>query len=318
MDSLNNKINTSIKSLNFETLQPSELYAPVDYILSLGGKRIRPILVTMACKLFCGDGSKAIPQAAAIELFHNFTLIHDDIMDEAPTRRSKPTIHTKWDLNTGILSGDVLMMKAYERLADCDSKYLAEVLRVFNSTGILVCEGQQLDINFETRLDVTTDEYIEMITLKTAVLLEGSLKVGAIIGDGSKDNIKLLGQFGVNLGIAFQLQDDILDAYGDPDKFGKQVGGDIFANKKTILLITALNSKTTNKDELLSLLELKDGSKVEKILEFYKKSNAKQIAINLRDQYFSKAINFLTQVEGSDQDKQFFIDMANKLQVREV
>ncbi|MBL4658053.1 MAG: polyprenyl synthetase family protein [Flavobacteriales bacterium] len=220
--------------------QPRELYDPIDYILSNGGKRARPVLVMMACGLFTDEPDISLPAALAVEIFHNFTLVHDDIMDNAPLRRNKPTVHEKWGDNVAILSGDAMMVKAYEQLLKCDPHYLAKVLAIFNSAALNVCEGQQMDMNFQEAKDVTIEEYVRMIELKTSTLLAASLKLGAILGGAADEQADLLWSFGRNIGIAFQLQDDILDVYGEEGKFGKLVGGDIVAGKKTFLLLKAL------------------------------------------------------------------------------
>jgi geranylgeranyl diphosphate synthase, type II len=227
---------------------PANLYEPIKYIMSLGGKRIRPVMVLMATELFTDEVTKAIDVALAIETFHNFTLVHDDIMDNAPLRRGKQTVHEKWGVNNAILSGDVMMVASNKHLSKVEISVLKPVLDTFNLTAQGVCEGQQLDMEFESRDDVSIEEYIEMIRLKTAVLLGGAMKLGAIVGGADEKDAELLYQFGENLGVAFQLQDDILDVYGDPEKFGKQVGGDIISNKKTFLHLTAkalLNAEET-------------------------------------------------------------------------
>src|ERR1700759_413091 len=232
-------IGNAVKELNYPEY-PAQLYEPISYILSLGGKRMRPALLLMACDLFGGDVDAAIPPALAIEVFHNFTLMHDDIMDNAPIRRGHATVHTKWNQNVGILSGDVMLVQGYKLMMQVPDHLLRPILDIFNVTAIGVCEGQQLDMEFEELTNVSIDEYLNMIKLKTAVVLGGALKIGALIGGADTKDADLLSDFGVNLGIAFQLQDDILDVYGDPEKFGKQVGGDIISNKKTYLLLKSL------------------------------------------------------------------------------
>src|ERR1700754_2000455 len=217
-------INEAVDKLNFPK-QPAELYEPISYILSLGGKRLRPALLLMACDLFGGDVESAVEPAHAIEVFHNFTLMHDDIMDNAPLRRGQVTVHQKWNANVAILSGDAMMVESNKLIMKVPDAILRQVMDVFNATATGVCEGQQIDMSFEQRGNVGIEEYLNMIRLKTAVLLGGTLKIGAIIGGATPADAQLLYDFGVNLGIAFQLQDDILDVYGDPDKFGKQVGG---------------------------------------------------------------------------------------------
>ena len=223
---------------------PDELYDPIRYIMSLGGKRFRPLLTLLAASLYTDEWETALKPAMAVEVFHNFTLMHDDIMDQAPLRRGQPTVHEKWNANTAILSGDVMLIKAYELLIQVADDKLRIVLDRFNTTSAEVCEGQQLDMNFETRWDVTEEEYLEMIRLKTSVVLGMSLELGGIIGGADEESKKLLYTAGESIGIGFQLKDDLLDVYGDPEKFGKQVGGDIIANKKTFLLIEALSKST--------------------------------------------------------------------------
>ncbi len=216
------------------------LYDPVNYIMSLGGKRMRPALVLMANDLFDGKLEDAINPALAVEVFHNFTLLHDDIMDKAPIRRGEPTVHEKWGINEAILSGDVMMVQAVQLMTQCPDRVLRDVLDVFNVTAVEVCEGQQMDMDFELRDDVSVEEYLKMIELKTSVLLAGALKIGALIGGASRSDADAMYEFGRNLGVSFQIMDDILDVYGDQQKFGKQVGGDIIENKKTYLMLNAL------------------------------------------------------------------------------
>src|ERR1700761_9383330 len=232
-------ISDAVKKLAFPEY-PAALYEPISYILSIGGKRMRPALLLMACDLFGGDVDDALAPALAIEVFHNFTLMHDDIMDNAPLRRGRTTVHERWNKNVAILSGDVMLIEGYKLMMQVKDHLLRQILDIFNNTAVDVCEGQQIDMEFEQRNDVTIKEYINMIRLKTAVVLGGALKIGALLGGASTKDANLLADFGVNLGLAFQLQDDILDVYGNPEKFGKQVGGDIIANKKTYLLLKAL------------------------------------------------------------------------------
>ncbi|GAB5419299.1 MAG: polyprenyl synthetase family protein [Crocinitomicaceae bacterium] len=241
---------------------PAELYEPLRYFLKLGGKRIRPVLTLLASEMFGSTAEEALPQALSIEVFHNFTLIHDDIMDEAPTRRKMPTVHEKWNPNIAILSGDVLLIKAYQLLAQVSPEKLPEVMEVFNTTAVEVCEGQQMDMNFEDRMDVTISEYIEMIRLKTSVLLGGALEIGAIVAGASKEDRKRIYDFGQHLGIAFQIQDDILDLYADPEKFGKMVGGDVVANKKTLLYLIAVTNATREQLEILKQLQVEENIEV--------------------------------------------------------
>ncbi|MBC5840717.1 MAG: polyprenyl synthetase family protein [Flavobacteriaceae bacterium] len=224
--------------------EPRNLYEPIHYILGLGGKRIRPVLTLMTAEIFETDYKKALPAALAVEVFHNFSLVHDDIMDDAPLRRGQTTVHEKWDLNTGILSGDAMLILAYQYFESYQPKIFRKLAKLFSKTALQVCEGQQWDVDFEVRDDVTIPEYLKMIEYKTAVLVAAAMKMGAIIAQSSKDNAKLIYDFGLNLGLAFQLQDDYLDAFGDPETFGKQVGGDIIENKKTYLYLKAMEFST--------------------------------------------------------------------------
>lgn len=232
--------------------EPKNLYEPIDYILQLGGKRMRPILTLMAADIFSSDYKKALPAALAVEVFHNFTLIHDDIMDEAPLRRGKKTVHQKWNLNTGILSGDAMLILAYQFFENYEPEVFQELAKLFSKTALEVCDGQQLDVDFETRNDVTIEEYIEMIRLKTSVLVAAALKMGAIVSKTDKKNADLIYDFGLNLGLAFQLQDDYLDTFGNSETFGKQIAGDIIENKKTYLYLKAL--KLADKKDQQKLL----------------------------------------------------------------
>ncbi len=233
------------------TRDPKGLYAPIEYELSLGGKRIRPVLMLMAYNLYKENVESILPQAAGLETYHNHTLLHDDLMDQAEVRRGKPTVHKKWNANTAILSGDAMLILAYRLMADCPVEHLKEVLRIFTETTMEICEGQQWDMEFETRMDVMVDEYIEMIRLKTSVLLAAALKIGALMADAPVEDADKLYEFGVKMGLAFQLQDDWLDVYGDPKVFGKKLGGDILCNKKTYLLITALKQAAPEQREAL-------------------------------------------------------------------
>lgn len=314
-------ISAGLKSLDLHNRKPKGLYEPASYLMNLGGKRMRPALVLAAYALFKDNFEVAIPQALAVELFHNFTLAHDDIMDDAPYRRGKATIHTKWNLNTGILSGDLIMIKAYEELIKCPSNQLPEILKAFNQTAIDVCEGQQLDVDFETSNKVSIDDYLKMISLKTAALLDGSLKIGAMRANAPDEEIKLIGDFGMNLGIAFQLQDDILDAYGDPKKFGKQVGGDIIANKKTYLLLTALQlAKPTQLSKLFELLNQNFNAeeKVQKTLYVFNEIGVKGFALNEMDNYYQKAENALALIDVDESRKATLYSILNSLRVRDI
>ena len=237
-----------LKSQNIDK-EPATLYQPIDYILQLGGKRMRPVLTLMTADIFEIDYKLALPAAMAIEVFHNFSLVHDDIMDDAPLRRGQVTVHEKWNINTGILSGDAMLILAYQYFENYQPKTFRKLAKLFSKTALEVCEGQQYDVDFETRNDVTIAEYLKMIEFKTAVLVAAAMKMGAIIAQTSKENSKLIYDFGLNLGLAFQLQDDYLDAFGDPKTFGKQVGGDIIENKKTYLYLKALEFSKTDEKE---------------------------------------------------------------------
>jgi len=275
--------------------QPASLYEPNEYFLKLGGKRVRPVLCLMGNELFDDIIPDAWHAATAIELFHNFTLIHDDIMDKAPLRRGKQTVHTKYNDSTALLAGDVMLVRAYEYLNKISSAYLSKVLTLFNKTAIEVCEGQQMDMDYESQANVNMNDYLRMIELKTSVALAASLKVGALLGGGGVGNQNLLYEFGRKLGIAFQVQDDYLDAFGDQGKTGKQVGGDILANKKTFLLIHAMESPS-HKKELEQLLKTNPGDKVEKVVAVYKDCKADEWALQLKNKYFDEAVTHLEDI----------------------
>ncbi len=277
--------------------EPSSLYEPNDYFLKLGGKRIRPVLCLMGNDLFEEINPDAWHVATAIELFHNFSLIHDDIMDKAPLRRGMETVHKKFGDSTALLAGDVMLVTAYEYINRINKSYLQRIMHLFNRTAKEVCEGQQLDMDFEKRKDVGLDEYIQMIGLKTSVLLAASLKMGAILGGAGERNHNLLYEFGKKLGIAFQVQDDYLDAFGDPKKFGKKVGGDILANKKTFLLIHTMEIATGSvKKELNQLLNETDEGKVDRILNIFKQCEVDKWALELQNRYLDAALNNLNDI----------------------
>jgi geranylgeranyl diphosphate synthase type II len=287
-----------IENIKFPS-DPSNLYNPLTYFLTLGGKRMRPMATLIAGDLFGAEIEETKYAALAIELFHNFSLIHDDIMDKAPLRRGKVTVHEKWNDNIAILSGDVLFVKAYELLAKNDCKYLLPLLACFNRTAVEVCEGQQLDMDFEQREDVSLDEYLNMIRLKTSVLLGAAFEMGAIIGEASKENIKNIYAFGVNLGIAFQIQDDLLDLYGESEKVGKQKGGDILADKKTILSILAKsNANSSQKEELIKIQKEKNlEAKINRTLQLFQSLNIKENCISVMEDYYSKAAKSIEALE---------------------
>lgn len=279
-----------IENIKFPST-PANLYDPLSYFLTLGGKRMRPMATLIAGDLFGVSIENTKYAALAVELFHNFSLIHDDIMDKAPLRRGKETVHQKWNDNIAILSGDVLFVKAYEMLAKNDIKYLGELLKCFNRTAIEVCEGQQLDMDFENRDNVSLDDYINMIRLKTSVLLGAAFEMGAIIGEASEENINCIYSFGVNLGIAFQIQDDLLDLYGESDKVGKQKGGDVLANKKTILSILAKsNADNVQLNELRSIQnEIDNDKKIKRTLDLFDLLKVKEKCILIMNEYYSIA-----------------------------
>lgn len=301
--------------------KPVELYKPESYILNLGGKRIRPILALMACDLFNRPIASALDSALCVELFHNFSLIHDDILDNAPLRRNKPTVHKKWNTNIAILSGDVMLVKAFEVLLKYPAEEFKHLSEVFSKTAIEVCEGQQMDMNFENMEHVSTDDYIQMITFKTAVLLGCSLQMGAINAQASKEDQLHIYEFGKHLGIAFQLLDDILDAFAeDKEKFGKQIGGDIISNKKTFLLLKAFElANTVQKEKLSKLLLLKEEQAEEKInsvLAIYNELDVKALAIEEADKHTKIALEHLFKVN-ADTDKKnelqlFSIHLLNR------
>lgn len=297
--------------------QPANLYEPIKYIMSLGGKRIRPVMVLMATELFTDDVSKALDVALAIETFHNFTLVHDDIMDNAPLRRGKQTVHEKWGVNNAILSGDVMMVESNKHLSKVAISVLKPVLDTFNQTAQGVCEGQQLDMEFESRNDVSIAEYIEMIRLKTAVLLGGAMKLGAIVGGADEKNADLLYQFGENLGVAFQLQDDILDVYGNPEKFGKQVGGDIIANKKTFLHLKAKTLIQTNEIDILLGEHQHTSDKVKAVTLLYNHYGIRELAEVEMEQYLTKAHQALDSLAVAENRKNHLKELAEQIMARE-
>ncbi len=291
------KIEQEIAQLQF-TCPPKSLYDPIEYILSLGGKRIRPALVLMACNLYKDNVDTALKPALGLEVFHNFTLLHDDLMDEADKRRNKPTVHKVWNANTAILSGDAMLIAAYQLIGETKSESLKEILDLFTVTALEICGGQQYDMEFESRTDVTENEYIEMIRLKTAVLLACALKMGAIMGNAPKADADALYQFGINIGLAFQLQDDLLDVYGNTATFGKNIGGDILCNKKTFMLINALRlSSNAQKTELNNWITKKTFDPAEKIAAvtaIYDQLRLKELSEEKIHAYYNEAMNNLT------------------------
>jgi geranylgeranyl diphosphate synthase type II len=297
---------------------PASLYEPGEYFLSIGGKRIRPILCVLGNELFSEITEDAWSLATAIELFHNFTLIHDDMMDAASLRRGMQTVHTKYGDNTALLTGDVMLIRAYEKLQNINPAYLPKILSLFNTTAREVCEGQQLDMDFEKMPSVTLDAYIQMITLKTSVLLAASLEMGAILGGATPGNCKHLYEFGKNLGIAFQIQDDYLDAFGDPEKFGKEVGGDIRQNKKTFLLLHALEVATPDQRAKLDTLLASNGpDKVPQVMDIFKACNVDAWAIELKEKYLQMALANLDDIAVTSTRKSALLALANNLMQRE-
>lgn len=306
---------------NFETAHfpdsPASLYEPGEYFLQIGGKRIRPVMCLLGNELFSDIHKDAYQAALAIELFHNFTLVHDDIMDEASLRRGMPTVHTKYDTNTALLVGDVMLIRAYEFLQHLQPSYLPKILKIFNQTAREVCEGQQLDMDFSKMLEVTMDQYIHMITLKTSVLLAASLEIGAIIGGASENNCHHLYEFGKKIGIAFQIQDDYLDAFGNAADFGKEVGGDIKQNKKTFLLLHALSvANPEQRKELDTLLATNNEDKVEKVLAIFNACGVAKWAEDLKAKYMQEAFEHLEAIAVVNARKQPLKDLANYLMNR--
>ena len=296
---------------------PNTLYAPGEYFLTIGGKRIRPVMCMMGNELFSDIHPDAFVVARAIELFHNFTLVHDDMMDEANLRRGMPTVHTKYDSNTALLVGDVMLIRAYEFLQNVQPSYLPKILKIFNKTAREVCEGQQLDMDFSKMEQVNMEQYIHMITLKTSVLLAASLEIGAIIGGASESNCHHLYEFGKKVGIAFQIQDDYLDAYGDAAIFGKEPGGDIKQNKKTFLLIHALEvANAKQKAELHELMKSDAADKVEKVLAIFKACKVDAWAEELKAKYMNEAFAHLENIAVVEKRKQPIIDLAHYLMNR--
>jgi geranylgeranyl diphosphate synthase type II len=318
-EQLQSLVNKAINDTKY-TEEPAELYEPISYLMQLGGKRMRPVLVLVSTELFGGQVEKALDAAIGIEIFHNFTLMHDDIMDKAPIRRGKATVHVKWNESAAILSGDVMFVEAYKLMIKVEDSILRDVLAIFSDTASGVCQGQQADMNFESRNDVSLEEYLEMIRQKTAVLLAGSMQIGALIGGASKDQAELLYEFGENLGLAFQLQDDILDVYGDPEKFGKQVGGDILSNKKTFMLIKAKELATGNiADELNQWIETNDNptAKVEAITNIYNQLKVRKLAESVMEDYVQTALYALDKIEVESDRKNLLRGFAEQLLIRE-
>lgn len=312
-------INTELQKRadNLKKMSPASLYSPVDYSLEMGGKRLRPVLLLMSCNMFSDSVENAIPAAIAIEVFHNFTLLHDDIMDKAELRRNRPTVHKKFSENGAILSGDVMAFLSYQYLLECKSERLNEVLGLFTKTAIEVCEGQQYDMEFENKMNVYETEYLEMIRLKTAVLLACGLKAGALLANAKTEVADQLYEFGINLGLAFQLQDDLLDSFGNQESFGKKIGGDILANKKTFLSIKALeNASGSQKTELLWWMnkkKFKPTEKIEGVLEIYNQLNIKELTEQKVESYFNKCRDIFQQISIEDNRKKHLHEISNNM-----
>ena len=313
-------------SKHFDSLilqkEPTNLYEPIQYILALGGKRLRPVLTLMATEVFDADAEKALAAATAVEVFHNFSLIHDDIMDDAPLRRGKETVHEKWNINTGILSGDAMLILAYQYFEEYEPTIFRALAQLFSKTALEVCEGQQYDVDFETRDDVTIPEYLKMIEYKTAVLVGAAMKMGAIVAETSTENANAIYDFGLNLGIAFQLQDDYLDAFGNPETFGKQVGGDIIENKKTYLYLKAMEfASETQKEQLLHLFSIQpndNSDKINSVKEIFNETGASAATQEAIESYTLKALKTLDEVQISVDKKIILEAFAQKLMSRNV
>ncbi len=316
---LQQRITSAFESSTF-IFPPQQLYKPIHYTLEQGGKRIRPLLVLMATDLFGGDVEKALYPAMGLEIFHNFTLLHDDIMDQAPLRRGRPTVHSRWDINTAILSGDTMFVIAYEYVAKTEPALLPSVLDLFNDTARKVCEGQQYDMNYETMQVVTIDDYLMMIRLKTAVLIACSLKLGAIIAGASTTDAEIIYDAGIELGLAFQLQDDYLDAFGDVSVFGKTIGGDISTNKKTFLYLKALEVARDNDLESFRLLtdpaEAPSG-KVDRTIALYRKLNIDRITAMEVESHHNKAMEILKRLSVDPEQSSELIKIMNKMLARD-
>jgi geranylgeranyl diphosphate synthase type II len=310
-----------LESQNIEK-EPKNLYQPIDYILQLGGKRLRPVLTLMTTDIFNADYKLALPAAMAVEVFHNFSLVHDDIMDDAPLRRGNSTVHEKWNINTGILSGDAMLILAYQHFEQYEPAVFRDLAKLFSKTALEVCEGQQYDVDFETRSDVTIPEYLKMIEYKTAVLVAAAMKMGAIIAETSEENANLIYNFGLNLGLAFQLQDDYLDAFGNPETFGKQVGGDIIENKKTYLYLKAIEfSKPEEKEQLLHYFSIQPKDNLDKInavREIFNATGASVATQKSIQDFTLKAFDTLEKINISEDKKAVLKAFGENLMERKV
>ena len=303
------------------TRQPTSLYDPIKYVLSIGGKRIRPVLLLLTYNMYRDDIERVMPTAVGLETYHNYTLLHDDLMDKADMRRGMPTVHRKWDDNTAILSGDSMLVVAFQRVAQCPAENLQDILSLFTMTALEIGEGQQYDMDFENRMDVTEDEYIEMIRLKTSVLLACAVRMGAIMAGASDEDAKNLYDFGEKLGLAFQLQDDLLDVYGDPKVFGKAIGGDITSNKKTYMLINAiLRANNEQREELIKWITTENFDKEEKIkavTKLYNKIGIRQLCEKKINDYFAEALTYLEKVNVPEEKKTALQRFTDQMMHRE-
>ncbi len=317
IEDIRKRISKALNEIDFHR-SPVELYEPISYTLSHGGKRLRPALCLMACDMFGGDIEDAVYPAIGLEIFHNFTLLHDDIMDEAPIRRGKETVYKKWNTNVAILSGDTMMVLAYDFIMKAPESVRSEVFSVFNKTAIEVCEGQQYDMNFETQGDISIKDYIEMIRLKTAVLLAGSLKIGVILAGADEEYGEALYRFGENIGIAFQLKDDLLDVFSDVEKFGKQTGGDIATNKKTYLYLKAFEkAEGETLTKLKRLFENNSTDKITEVKKIYEELNIREDTEAEMKKYFNRAIDFIEIIPVNENRKSELIKFAQRLNKRE-
>jgi len=321
IEQLQNKTESEINKISFD-VKPNNLFEPIKYILSIGGKRIRPLMTLMACNLFSDNIEPAIFPALGIEVFHNFTLLHDDLMDQAEKRRNKLTVHKKWNTNTAILSGDAMMIASYRLISQTQEPFLKDILNLFSSTATDICRGQQYDMDFEKQDNVSEDDYIEMIRLKTAVLIACSLKTGAIIGGASEYDAQCLYNTGINIGLAFQLQDDLLDVYGDSITFGKNTGGDILSDKKTFLYIKAIElateqQKTTMQKYRNLTNDYLPEDKIKTFTNIYNELNIKHITQSMITQYYNKAMSGLEQIKVMNNKLNVLRQFAKDLMIRD-
>ena len=319
-DELLKKVNEALDGLKYDR-KPATLYAPIQYVLALGGKRVRPVLMLLAYNLYREDPERIMTQAIGLETYHNFTLLHDDLMDNADMRRGHDTVHRKWNPNQAILSGDTMLLQAFQRMGQCEADKLQAVIGLFTETTLEIDEGQQLDVEFETRQDVTEEEYIEMIRLKTSVLLAGAVKIGAILAGASEADQDNLYKFGEQIGLAFQLQDDLLDVYGDPKVFGKNIGGDITSNKKTYMLINAVNrANAQQRAELMRWIEAKEFNRAEKVAavtRLYDEIGIRQLCEEKINFYFEQGKKLLEQVHVDSARKEQLRQYTNEMMHRE-